>query len=141
MAFMGTFYPGMKVNPLDLSPNYAGSLMAVTNGIGAMTGVAAPVVVGWLTPEVSTKNKTIFRNQSINLRSICCNSIFQHTLGQWRLVFWISFAIFVVTTVVYSIWASGEVQPWNFPKESHGTIEGARTVQYNATTDKNSTKN
>ncbi len=24
MGFMGTFYPGMKVNPLDLSPNYAG---------------------------------------------------------------------------------------------------------------------
>lgn len=25
MGFMGTFYPGMKVNPLDLSPNYAGT--------------------------------------------------------------------------------------------------------------------
>lgn len=25
--------------------------------------------------------------------------------------------IFVVTTVIYSIWASGEVQPWNFPKQ------------------------
>lgn len=28
------FVSGMKVNPLDLSPNYAGSLMATTNGIG-----------------------------------------------------------------------------------------------------------
>lgn len=53
MGFMGTFYPGMKVNPLDLSPNYAGSLMAVTNGIGALTGVAAPTFVGWMTPNVS----------------------------------------------------------------------------------------
>lgn len=35
---MGGFYPGMKVNALDLSPNYAGSLMALTNGIGATTG-------------------------------------------------------------------------------------------------------
>lgn len=43
---------GMKVNPLDLSPNYAGSLMAVTNGIGAITGIAAPVFVGVLTPNV-----------------------------------------------------------------------------------------
>lgn len=50
---MGTFYPGMKVNPLDLSPNYAGSLMALTNGIGAMTGVAAPSMVGYMTPNVS----------------------------------------------------------------------------------------
>lgn len=52
MGFMGTFYPGMKVNPLDLSPNYAGSLMAVTNGIGALTGVASPVFVGMMTPNV-----------------------------------------------------------------------------------------
>lgn len=27
MGFMGTFYPGMKVNPLDLSPNYAGKFL------------------------------------------------------------------------------------------------------------------
>lgn len=31
MGFMGTFYPGMKVNPLDLSPNYAGSLVRHTS--------------------------------------------------------------------------------------------------------------
>lgn len=53
MGFMGTFYPGMKVNGLDLSPNYAGSLMALTNGIGAITGIAAPVFVGYLTPNVN----------------------------------------------------------------------------------------
>lgn len=53
MGFMGTFYPGMKVNPLDLSPNYAGSIMAVTNGIGAITGIIAPYCVGLLTPTVS----------------------------------------------------------------------------------------
>lgn len=56
MGFMGTFYPGMKVNPLDLSPNYAGSLMAVTNGIGALTGVAAPTFVGFMTPNVSCED-------------------------------------------------------------------------------------
>lgn len=39
MGTMGGFYPGMKVNSLDLSPNYAGSLMATTNGIGALTGI------------------------------------------------------------------------------------------------------
>ncbi|XP_031628445.1 putative inorganic phosphate cotransporter [Contarinia nasturtii] len=91
MGFMGTFYPGMKVNPLDLSPNYAGSIMAVTNGIGALTGVAAPVFVGVMTPNSS--------------------------LTEWRIVFWITFVIFGVTTIIYSIWASAEVQPWNTPKE------------------------
>lgn len=32
-------------------------------------------------------------------------------------MFWISFAIFMVTTVIYVLWASGEVQPWNNPVE------------------------
>lgn len=53
MGFMGTFYPGMKVNPLDLSPNYAGTLMAITNGIGALTGIIVPTIVGVMTPNVS----------------------------------------------------------------------------------------
>lgn len=52
-ATMGTFYPGMKVNALDLSPNYAGTLMAVVNGIGALTGIVTPYLVGVLTPNVS----------------------------------------------------------------------------------------
>jgi len=50
---MGTFYPGMKVNALDLSPNYAGTLMAIVNGIGAFTGIITPYLVGVLTPDVS----------------------------------------------------------------------------------------
>lgn len=49
---MGNFYPGMKVNAIDLSPNYAGSLMALTNGLGALTGIAAPAFVGVMTPDV-----------------------------------------------------------------------------------------
>uniref|UniRef100_A0A336K4P4 CSON011178 protein n=1 Tax=Culicoides sonorensis TaxID=179676 RepID=A0A336K4P4_CULSO len=89
MGIMGTFYPGMKVNPLDLSPNYAGTLMALTNGIGAITGIIAPILVGLL-----TTNRTV---------------------DEWRLVFWIAFAVFNVTNLVYLIWASGEVQPFNTP--------------------------
>jgi ACS family sodium-dependent inorganic phosphate cotransporter len=53
-ALMGTFYPGMKVNALDLSPNYAGTLMALVNGIGATAGIVTPYLVGVLTPDVST---------------------------------------------------------------------------------------
>lgn len=60
MGFMGTFYPGMKVNPLDLSPNYAGSLMAVTNGIGALAGICAPNFVGVMAPNVSQIKLLIF---------------------------------------------------------------------------------
>lgn len=87
MGLMGAFYPGMKVNALDLSGNYAGTIMAIVNGIGAITGIIAPYLVGLLTPD--------------------------STLVQWRLVFWITLAVFIVTNLVFVAWASGDEQWWN----------------------------
>ncbi|XP_046434551.1 putative inorganic phosphate cotransporter isoform X2 [Neodiprion fabricii] len=91
MGLMGPFYPGMMVNAIDLSPNYSGTLMAIVNGIGAIAGILAPYAVGVLTP-----------NQ---------------TVGEWRVVFWITFVVFFVSNLVFDIWADGEVQPWNDPTE------------------------
>lgn len=36
-------------------------------------------------------------------------------MNEWRTVFWITFAVFVVTTIIYCIWASGDLQAWNDP--------------------------
>jgi ACS family sodium-dependent inorganic phosphate cotransporter len=80
----------MKVNGLDLCPNYSGTLMALVNGIGAFTGIFTPYIVGVLTP--------------------------QQTFSQWRLVFWIVLAFFVVTNLIFVLFASGEVQEWNDPE-------------------------
>lgn len=40
------------MNSMDLSPNYAGTLTALSNGIGSTTGIFVPLVVGLLTPNV-----------------------------------------------------------------------------------------
>lgn len=40
------------VIPLDLSPNYAGSIAAFTNGIALSAGFIVPIIVGLLTPNV-----------------------------------------------------------------------------------------
>lgn len=56
MAFMGFFYPSLKVNALDLSPNYAGTLMAIVNGIGAISGAITPMIVGFIATDVSSYN-------------------------------------------------------------------------------------
>lgn len=53
MGTMGTFYCGMKCNGLDLCPNYAGTLMAVVNGVGAISGIITPYLISALTPDVS----------------------------------------------------------------------------------------
>ncbi|XP_047513603.1 putative inorganic phosphate cotransporter isoform X1 [Pieris napi] len=103
MGLMGAFYPGMKVNALDLSSNYAGTIMAIVNGIGAITGIIAPFLVGLLTPD--------------------------STLVQWRLVFWITLAVFIVTNLVFVAWASGDEQWWNSrPQEARKQTEASGSV-------------
>lgn len=89
MGFMGFMYPGMMVNGLDLSPNYSGTLMAIMSTVGALAGIGGPYMVGILTT-----------NQSVS---------------EWRVVFWITFAIFLVAAVIFVFWADGEVQYWNNP--------------------------
>lgn len=51
IVFQGV--PGTSINPLDLSPNYAGILMGIGTTVGGMTGILAPYVVGVFTPHVS----------------------------------------------------------------------------------------
>ncbi|GLV45086.1 Dietary and metabolic glutamate transporter [Carabus blaptoides fortunei] len=91
MGLMGTFYPGMKVNALDLSSNYAGTIMAIVNGIGAIAGIVTPILVGNITQN--------------------------HTVAEWQIVFWISFAVLVVTNIIFVIFASADEQWWNKPQE------------------------
>lgn len=53
LAFMGVYFPQIKINPLDLSRNFAGSLMAFSNGIGALAGFISPIFAGFMTPKVN----------------------------------------------------------------------------------------
>lgn len=61
MALMGFCYPSIRVNALDLSPNYSATIMALVNGFGCLSGMATPYVVGLLTPNVSNFFLGFFR--------------------------------------------------------------------------------
>ncbi|XP_055326573.1 sialin-like [Sitodiplosis mosellana] len=87
MGFLGNFFTGLKVNALDLSPNYSGSLMALTNGLAGMAGVVVLPIVGVMTPNSS--------------------------LEEWRFVFWITLGFTILRSVIYIVWGSAEIQPWN----------------------------
>lgn len=52
MATMGTYFAGAKANCVDVAPNYAGVIMALANGSGGVVGIAVPLIVGELTPNV-----------------------------------------------------------------------------------------
>uniref|UniRef100_A0A8D8LG62 Sialin n=1 Tax=Cacopsylla melanoneura TaxID=428564 RepID=A0A8D8LG62_9HEMI len=87
MAFMGFCYASIRVNPIDLSPNFSGTIMALSNGLGCLSGMVAPLSVGFL-----TENKT---------------------LSEWRVVFWIMFAALFISNIFFVMFGSGEVQDWN----------------------------
>ncbi|XP_050533315.1 putative inorganic phosphate cotransporter [Daktulosphaira vitifoliae] len=91
MGLMGTFVPSLKVNALDLSPNFAGTLLAIVGTIGCLSGTMAPYIVGLMVPNSS--------------------------LEEWRSVFWLSAAILVITNVVFIELGSAKVQPWNETKK------------------------
>lgn len=42
---------GFQVNHIDLSPNYAGTLMGITNGCASIMSFSAPLLVGVLVPD------------------------------------------------------------------------------------------
>ncbi|RVE46450.1 hypothetical protein evm_008917 [Chilo suppressalis] len=107
MAFMAGFYSSVKINAMDIAPNYAGTCSAFVNGLAAISGIITPYLVGLLTPD--------------------------QTISQWRIAFWTVFVVMVGTNLVYLIWGSGEQQWWDdvdkygYPKGwKHGLLKKRR---------------
>lgn len=56
VAFQGV--PGVAINSLDLSPNYAGILMGIGGAVTSITGILVPYMVGVVAPNVSSVHCT-----------------------------------------------------------------------------------
>ena len=97
------------MNTLDLSPNYAGALMGITNGIGALAGIAA----------VSFKiiKKNFFEARYIFQPYIVGILTPNRTLMEWRVVFYVILAVLTFSNIFYLIFASGNIQKWNDPRK------------------------
>ncbi|XP_045101821.1 putative inorganic phosphate cotransporter isoform X2 [Portunus trituberculatus] len=98
----GATFSGYINSHLDIAPNFAGTLMGLTNCAATVPGFVAPMVAGAL----------------INGKE---------TVGQWKLVFWIAGIVYLVGNTFYIIFLSGEKQYWNdLPDSNNGTqSEGA----------------
>uniref|UniRef100_A0AAY4C8U4 Vesicular glutamate transporter 1 n=1 Tax=Denticeps clupeoides TaxID=299321 RepID=A0AAY4C8U4_9TELE len=53
VGFSGFAISGFNVNHLDIAPRYASILMGISNGVGTLSGMVCPLIVGAM-----TKNKT-----------------------------------------------------------------------------------
>ena len=83
----GLAVSGFSVNHLDLAPQYAGTLMGLTNTLATISGFLGPQVVGALTYYESTRT-------------------------QWQKVFYISTAIYCFGAIVFVVFGSAELQDW-----------------------------
>ncbi|XP_076863660.1 vesicular glutamate transporter 2.2 [Brachyhypopomus gauderio] len=88
VGFSGFAISGFNVNHLDIAPRYASILMGISNGVGTLSGMVCPLIVGAM-----TKNK-------------------------WQNVFLIASLVHYGGVVFYGIFASGEKQPWADPEET-----------------------
>ncbi|XP_034241408.1 sialin-like isoform X2 [Thrips palmi] len=98
---MAAAFSGMRVNALDLTRNHAGTVMALVNGGGAVSGIVSPMIIGLLTPH--------------------------ETMAEWRLTFWVVFVVLVVTNFIYVAVARAEIQPWDAAEDAVEEVADEKT--------------
>lgn len=89
---IGGMFCGFLSNHIDIAPNYAGTLMAITNTMATLPGIIMPIFVGAVTDGNETP---------------------EDSLGSWRLVFYVTITLYIIEIVAYTLLGSGDEQPWN----------------------------
>lgn len=92
VGFSGFAISGFNVNHLDIAPRYASILMGISNGVGTLSGMVCPLIVGAM-----TKNKT---------------------REEWQYVFLIAALVHYGGVIFYGLFASGDKQPWADPEQT-----------------------
>ncbi|KAK3911807.1 Sialin [Frankliniella fusca] len=99
---VGGMFSGFISNHIDIAPNYAGTLMAITNTFATIPGFVVPVFVGQLTDG----------NQ---------------TMSAWRKVFLTAVGLYICEAAIYVLLGSGEEQKWN-KKKSEEQLEEDKMI-------------
>ena len=98
-----------RVNYLDIAPQHASVIMGLSNTFATMAGICSPILTGYIVTTKVIYNDTILRNRHYKL--------FFQSPHEWQIVFCIASGIFVFGSIVYGIFASGEVQSWAVKSE------------------------
>ena len=101
-------YSGYQGNHMDIAPNYAGTLMGISNMMANFAGFITPYVAGLI---INGNVKLFFSwaRRSLKMSFFCS----QQTQAAWRQVFFISSGVYVCLNLVFVIFGSTKVQPWN----------------------------
>ncbi|XP_067665280.1 sialin-like [Haliotis asinina] len=88
VGMSGFTLSGFSINHIDIAPRFAGILMGISNSFGTTTGFIGPVVVGVLTKD-------------------------NPSMGQWRVFFFITAAIYACGGMVFLLFSEGEEVGWS----------------------------
>lgn len=78
---------------MDLSPNYAGTLLGITSACGNVMSIIAPIFVGHIVTDKSDP-------------------------ALWNIVFMTSAFIYFIGSIVFIMFGSAAVQKWNQPEDT-----------------------
>ncbi|XP_011207535.2 putative inorganic phosphate cotransporter isoform X1 [Bactrocera dorsalis] len=90
VGFNAAAFCGYLVNHMDLSPNFAGPMMSISNGFGNLLSLFAPLVVG----------------------AVVVN---EEEPSEWRIVFYITAGVYLVCNALFIIFGQATIQSWNDP--------------------------
>ncbi|XP_049819870.1 putative inorganic phosphate cotransporter isoform X2 [Aethina tumida] len=94
----GGIYSGFKVNHLDISPQYAGILMSITNCLANLAGLLAPIYAGYIVKGGAT-------------------------IAKWRVVFITAAGVYAACCTFYVFFSSGQRQSFDKPAEEEKARE------------------
>ncbi|KAH8407688.1 hypothetical protein KR222_010748, partial [Zaprionus bogoriensis] len=117
-------YLGFHVNHMDLSPNFAGTLMGITNCAANVMSILAPLIVGLI-----VKDEVIISYLFIWLLLILILSCLQKNPTQWRIVFYFTAFVYFVGNLVFILFGRTNVQPWNNPVSAQQTRSPNRDAE------------
>ncbi|XP_015918821.1 putative inorganic phosphate cotransporter isoform X2 [Parasteatoda tepidariorum] len=87
LALNGCVYSGYNITHVDMCPEFAGTLYAITNTIANITGILGPMSVGVFTASGAT-------------------------LANWSNVFYTAAAVYLFCGTIFAVFGSAELQTW-----------------------------
>ncbi|CAG5042991.1 unnamed protein product [Parnassius apollo] len=97
-SFKVATHVGVYVNHIDISPNFSGTMMSISNFVSNLCGSLAPIVAGFILTDVTSEYL-------------------------WRKVFFIAAGMYFFTNLLYVLLGTGERAVWNDPPEEIKTIK------------------
>jgi len=85
---IGFYYPSVKVNIFEITPNFAGVLGPISNGIGNLGGLLVLIILN-VTMEPMVK------------------------VSHFSPIFYMTVALMIITHVIFAVMSTTDVQPWN----------------------------